>query len=93
MIIKKHKKVYVVLNYTEHLLVLISTVTGWDSISAFAFLVGILIGVTSSAIGLKTFVITAGIKNYKSIIKKKKKSHDEIALLAKSKLNNRSLHF
>ena len=33
-------------------------------------------------------VITAGIKNYKSIIKKKKKKHDEIVLLAKTKLDS-----
>ena len=32
--------------------------------------------------------ITAGIKRYKSIIKKKKKKHDKIVLLAKSKLNS-----
>ena len=29
----------------------------------------------------------AGLKKYKSIIKKKKKKHDKIVLLAKSKLN------
>ena len=32
--------------------------------------------------------ITAGIKRYKSIIKKKKKKYDKIVLLAKSKLNS-----
>ena len=32
--------------------------------------------------------ITAGIKKYNSITKKKKKKHDEIILLAKSKLNS-----
>ena len=32
--------------------------------------------------------ITAGIKKYKSIIKKKKKKHDKKVSLAKSKLNN-----
>ena len=37
----------------------------------FASLVGIPIGITSSVIGLKICVITAGIKKYKSIIKKK----------------------
>ena len=55
------------------------------SISAFASLVGIPIGITSSVIGLKACVITAGIKN-KSTIKKKKKKHDKIVLLAKYKL-------
>ena len=38
---KKHKKVCRVLNYTEHLLIVISTITGWVSISAFASLVSI----------------------------------------------------
>ena len=57
------------------------------SISAFALLFGIPIEITSSAVGLKICAITAGIKKYKSIIKKKKKKHDKIALLAKIKLN------
>ena len=57
------------------------------SISAFALLFGIPIGITSSAVGLKICAITAEIKKYKSIIKKKKKKHDKIALLAKTKLN------
>ena len=84
---KKHKKIYRVLNYIEHLLILISTVTGWVSISVFASLVGIPIGIASSAVGLKICVITAGIKKYISLIKKKKKHHDDIVLPAKSKLN------
>ena len=68
----KQKKVYRVLNYIEHLLTLISTVTGCVFISVFVSLVDIPIGITSSAIGLKIGVIIAGIKKYKSIIKKKK---------------------
>ena len=48
----------------------------------------IAIGTTSSATGLKLCAITAGIKRYNSIIKKRKKKHDKIVLLAKSKLNN-----
>ena len=38
--------------------------------------------------GLKIYAIAAGIKNYKSIIKKKKMKHDKIVLLAKSKLDS-----
>ena len=41
----------------------------------------------SSGVGIKICAITAGIKKYKSIIKKKKKKHDKIALLGKNKLN------
>ena len=62
---KKHKKVCTTLNYIEHFLILASTITGCISISAFASLLGIPIGITSSAIGLKIGTITASIKKYK----------------------------
>ena len=84
---KKHKKVGATLNYIENFLILASTITGCISISAFVSLIGIPIGITSSAIGLKICAVTAGIKKYKLVIKKKKKKHDKIAFLAKSKLN------
>ena len=86
--VKSTKKICTTLNYIEHFLILAITITGCVSISFFASLVGISIGITSSAIGLKICAITAGIKKYKSIIKKKKKKHDKIVLLAKSKLNS-----
>ena len=38
-------------------------------------------------IALKICAITAGIKKYKSIIKKKRKKHDKIVVLVKTKLN------
>ena len=85
---KRHKKVSATLNYIEQFLILASTITGCVSIFSFASLVSIPKEITSSAIGLKIFVITAGIKKYKSINKKKKKKHDKIVLLAKSKLNS-----
>ena len=61
------------LNYIEHLVIVIFPVSGCVPISTLALLVHIPIGITSSEIGLKIFVITAVIKKYKSIIKKKKK--------------------
>ena len=85
---EKHKKVCTTLNYIEHFLILASTIAGCGSISTFASLIGIPIEISSSAIGLKICAITAGIKKCKSIIKKKKKKHDRIVLLAKSKLNS-----
>ena len=45
------------------------------------------VGIASSTIGLKVYVITAGIKKYNSIIKKKRKKHDKIVLLVKYKSN------
>ena len=85
---KKHKKVCTTLNYIEHFLILASTITWYISISVFASLLGIPIGITSSVIGLKICAIAAGIRKYKSVIKKKKKNSDKIILLAKSKLNS-----
>ena len=85
---KKHKKVCTTLNYIKHFVILASKITGCISISTFASLVGILIGIMSSAIGLEICAITVGIKNYKSIIKKKKKKNDKLILLGKSKLNS-----
>ena len=83
---RKPKNVCTSLNYIEHFLILASTITGCLFISAFASFIGIPIGITSSATVLTFCAITAGIKKYNSIIKKKQ--HDKIVLLAKSKLNS-----
>ena len=48
------------------------------SISVFASLFAIPVGITSSAVGLKSCIITAGIKKYKLLIKRKKKKHDNV---------------
>ena len=60
---EKHKKVCASLNYIEHSLILGSTITGCISISAFAYLVSTSIEITSPAIVLKIYAITAAIKN------------------------------
>ena len=67
MLIKKHKKVCTALNYIEHFLILAFTITGCVSISAFASLVDIPIGIMSFVTGLKTCAIIARIKKCKSI--------------------------
>ena len=81
---KKHKKFCTTLNYIEHFLILASTSQMFYNFY-FSSLLGIPIRNTSSAIGLKVCAIAAGIKKYKSTIKKKKEKHDKIVLLAKSK--------
>ena len=82
---EQYKKTSYYLNYVENLLILASTVTGCISISAFASLVCVPVSITSSALGIYICAITAGIKKYKSIIKKKKK-HGKTVLLGKDKL-------
>ena len=86
LISKKYKKVCRILNYTEHLLILASTVTGWISISSFASLI---VAIASCAVGIKICAISAIIKKYKSIIRTIKAkalidsniSHDEFVLI------------
>ena len=83
---KKQKKGCRSLNYIDHSLIVIYTITGCVLFSAFASLVGFLTGITSFAIESNIFVITAGIKKCQ-LINKKKKRH-MILLLAKSKLDS-----
>ena len=54
---EKYKKTCKYLNYVEHLFILVSTVTGCVSISAFASLVCVPVGITSSAVGIKNCAI------------------------------------
>ena len=70
----KYKKKCKYLNYVEHLLIcfnslfvliLVSTVTDCVSISTFASLFAISVGITSSAQRKKNCAIRAGIKKYK----------------------------
>ena len=49
----KHKKVYRILTYIDHFLISASSITGCVSVSAFASLVVIPIGITSFMVGLK----------------------------------------
>ena len=81
----KHQKFCTTLSYIKCFLILASVVAGCISISAFASLLGIPIGTTSSDIDLKLCAIAA--EKCKSIIKKKNK-HDNIVLLGKSKFSS-----
>ena len=65
MMSRKHKMVctkYISLNYTEHFLILASAATRCIAIFTFASLLGIAIGITSSATGLKICAIATGVR-------------------------------
>ena len=59
MMSRNHEKLCTTLNYIEQFLILASAVTGCISIFASASLLGIPIGITSSAKDLKICVIAA----------------------------------
>ena len=71
------------LNYFEDFLLsfLLSVVV---STSAFALLVGVIVGIKCSVKGINICAITAGIKKEKS--QEKRKKHDEVELLGKAKI-------
>ena len=62
LICNQHKKVCTTLYYIEHFFI---------SVPVFSSLFVIPIGITSSAVALKSHAIAAGMKNYKSLIEKK----------------------
>ena len=86
---RQYKKFCKTLNYIEHIHILAYTITRCISISAFAFSTWYSYrNYELNSIGLKICAVAGEIKSYKSIIKKKKKNHDKIVLLGKSKLDS-----
>ena len=81
LISKQYKKVCKTLNYIKHLLILPSMVSGCISISAFAFLVIIPVGIVGLGIRIKICAATAIIKRFKSIVKKKKETQWNIVAM------------
>ena len=71
---EKYNKLCKYLNYVEHLFILGSAVSRCISVSAFAPLVCVPVGIMSSAVGIKICAINAGMKkvsvNYKGIEEK-----------------------
>lgn len=80
------------LNLVQQSFILASGITGCViSISVFTSLIGICISTATSAVRVKDCVISAGIKKYKSIKKKKRKKHDNLVLPGKDKLNTKEV--
>ena len=85
---KNIKKVCSASNYFEHfflLLFLLSVVV--IQFLNFNSLFGVPVHIMSSAVELKIWAITAGLKKYKWIIKKKGKNLDHIVIIGKTKWN------
>ena len=86
---KKLSKYVAAFDYIDKILIVLSATTGGVSICSFTSIVGAPVGITSASFTL-IFSLTRGItKKLLNITrKKKKKNHDKILMLAKSKLNN-----
>ena len=86
-IIKKINKYIVSFDYLDKILITLSASFGTLSIASHATIVGIPVGITGASLTL-IFTIETGIsKSLLKVTKKRKKKHDKIIALAKSKLN------
>ena len=83
-IIKKLNKYIVSFDYLDKMFITLSASFGTLSIASYATVVGIPVGIAGSLI----FTIGTGLnKSFLQLTKKRKKKHNKIITLAKSKLN------
>ena len=86
-IIKKLNKYIVSFDYLGKIFITLSASFGTLSIASHATIVGIPVGITGASLTL-IFTISIGInKSLLKVTKKRKKKHNKIITLAKSKLN------
>ena len=75
-------------DYIDKTLIVLSATTGGVSIISFTRIIGAPVGIASTSFTLIFSLTTGIVKKLLSITRKKKKKHDKILMLAKSKLNN-----
>ena len=86
-IIKKLNKYIVSFDYLDKVFIALSASFGTLSIVSHATVIGIPVGIAGSSLTL-IFTISAGVnKSLLRVTKKRKKKHNKIIALAKSKLN------
>ena len=87
-IIKKISKYIVAFDYGDKLLwITLSASFGTLSIASYATVVGIPAGIAGASLTLIFTVTTGVVKTLLNITRKKKKKHNKIIALARSKLN------
>ena len=86
-IIKKISKYIVAFDYADKVFITLSASFGTLSIASYATIVGIPAGIAGASLTLILTVTTGVVKTLLNITRKKKKKHNEIVALARSKLN------
>ena len=88
LMIKRLSKYIAFCDYFDKSLVVLSATSGSISISSFATVIGTPVGIVSASLSL-TFSLSAGtVKKLLQTTRDKKKKHNKIILLARSKLNS-----
>ena len=74
--------------YLDKSLVVLSVATGSISIASFATAIGAPVGIMSASCSLAFSITTGFVKTFLKTIRNKKKKHNKIVMLARSKLNS-----
>ena len=85
---KKLNKYVTIFDYIDKILIVLSATTGGISIISFTTTIGAPVGIASASFTLIFSITTGIIKKLLSTTIKKKKKHDQILMLAKSKYNS-----
>ena len=85
---KRLSKYIAFFNYFDKSLIVLSVTTGGISIPSFATVIGASIGVVSVSFSLAFSISTGLIKKLLKTTRNKKKKHNKIVMLARSKLNS-----
>ena len=86
-IVKKISKYIVAFDYADKLFITLSASFGTLSIASYTTVVGIPAGIAGASLTLIFTVTTGVVKTLLNITRKKKKKHNKIIALARSKLN------
>ena len=85
---KKLRKYISFFDYLDKSLTVLSVTRASLSIASFATVIGVPIGIASASLGLTFSLCTGLVKKLLKATRKKKKKHNKIVMLARSKLNN-----
>ena len=85
---KKLSKYVAAFDYIDKVLIVLSATSGGVSICSFTSIAGAPVGIASASFTLIFSLTTGIVKKLLNITRNKKKKHDKILMLAKSKLNS-----
>ena len=86
--IRKLNKYITIFEYIEKFLIILSATSGGVSIISFISIIGVPVGIASASFTLIFSIAKGIIKILLKITRNKKKKHDNILMLAKSKLTS-----
>ena len=75
-------------DYLDKSLIVLSVTTGSISIASFATVIGAPVGIMSASCSLAFSITTGFVKKFLKTTRNKKKKHNKIVMLARSKLNS-----